>query len=508
MKTVIFSGSFWPKQMSALGLLILSCLLMLGCQDVPVEPDLTGALQGQVFDNDRQPIEGVSVSTTPASSATITDASGQFFIERLAVGEYVLNLYKSGYKGRAVNVAVRADEQQVIQVVMEEKDEEDEDLNLVMPYAPQPTDGASGVAVQFDLAWGADTLNAEGTTYNLIIYQGSQEEVYDQRLGLTDTTYSFDGFAGQQYFWQVTTIRGDHERQGPLWHFSTVSNTNARFVFTRKTNKGNELFAGDPNSLATIQLTNSGLGVHWPRINPKNDLVAFSALEDGRWQLFLTDLSGATPKKLTTLPMGSYHNFGGGFCWSADGKYLLYPVYDKLYRIDYNGSGLTQLATAPADRHFAEVEWAPNSSKLVCRVVGNAIGDDELYLMNTNGSGQELLIGDATGTLGSPTFSVDSKKVWYTRDKSGHDAADGRQLDASIFSIDLSSKQITALETEKPSGFNDHHPRLSPSGANIIFQSGPNNFGAATQIYIAGEKSEDTDNRTLLFADAAMPDWR
>ncbi|GJM60106.1 carboxypeptidase-like regulatory domain-containing protein [Persicobacter diffluens] len=491
--------------------LILFFLFVLNaCRDEPVSPDLFGDLEGVVLDEEMNPIAGVSVSTTPASSATITDDLGMFRISSIAVGEYVVSFSKSDLKGRAVNVAIRSEELQSIQVIMEEKSEEEEDDSaLVFPHSPSPEDGAQGLESTVQLAWAADSLNAEGITYNLVVYQGSQDQIFDQRLGLTDTTYTLNAFQGQNYFWQITTVKGGLEKAGPIWSFSTASSTNNRLVFSKMTNAGLQLFSGNVASQAEVQLTRFASGVYWPRINPLNDLVAFASLEEGRWQLYLTDLDGSTPKKLTTLPMDNYHSYGGGFCWSADGKYLIYPHYDKLFRIDYNGTGLTEFATAPADRHFAEVEWAPDNSKIVTRVIGSSVTEDDIYLMDTDGGNMVLLVGNQSGAMRAPSFSIDSRYVYYTVDKSGSTSVDGRQFDAAIFSIHLTSMEVQDLSLGKPSGTNDFFPRVSPDGSSLIFQNGSNQIGAVSNVMVGSNLSDsELGQRIVVFEGACYPDWK
>ena len=102
--------------------------------------------------------------------------------------------------------------------------------------------------------------------------------------------------------------------------------------------------------------------------------------------------------------------------------------------------------------------------------------DSELYPYNVDGTNPVLLAGNLPGRVDSPSFSVDGRTVLCSRDVAGFNDANGRQLDAHIFTqrIDGSSTvDITGGGAGPPSskrtGTNDILPRYSPDGFRVIF---------------------------------------
>ncbi len=208
--------------------------------------------------------------------------------------------------------------------------------------------------------------------------------------------------------------------------------------------------------------------------------------------------------QVTQVPIAGNHNSGIGFSWSPDGSSLLYSHYDKLYKIGSDGSNLTQIATAPATRHFRETNWSATGDKIVVLTIGNSFYNSEIYTMNSDGSEMAMIVDNKPGAMTSPSFSLDGKFVMYTQDASGYQDATSRQLDARIYLYDLDSLNSTDLSTHKPNGTNDLNPQFSSDGSKIIFENVNNNSGSSSiwTMDING------DNRTKIVATGKMPDWK
>ncbi|MCK4993348.1 MAG: PD40 domain-containing protein [Bacteroidales bacterium] len=142
---------------------------------------------------------------------------------------------------------------------------------------------------------------------------------------------------------------------------------------------------------------------------------------------------------------------------------------------------------------------------IVAQTVGVNANDNEIYLMNADGTNPIVLVSNLEGIIEAPSFSIDSKKLIFTRDVSGYSSGTSRQLDAHIFIIDIASRIITDISGGKPDGTNDTNPRFSPNGADIIFESASNQAGAEKSIWVMDIEG---DERKLLFSKAEMPDWR
>lgn len=190
--------------------------------------------------------------------------------------------------------------------------------------------------------------------------------------------------------------------------------------------------------------------------------------------------------------------------WSPSGDRIIYGNYDRLYFIQYDGTLEGVITTAPANRHFRDLDYSPDGNRIVALTVGVNPDDSEIYLMNSNGTNPVVLINNVSGILEAPSFSIDGTQVVYTRDM-GVPSGTSRQLDARIFIVDIASGISTNVSQNKPSGTNDTNPRFSPNGAFIIFESASNKVGAEKSIWVMDANGE---HRKLLFSNAEMPEWR
>ena len=94
----------------------------------------------------------------------------------------------------------------------------------------------------------------------------------------------------------------------------------------------------------------------------------------------------------------------------------------------------------------------------------------------------------------------------YSRDITGFESFDYRQLDSRIFQYDFTTDTATEVNVQKPAGFNDFEVRYAPNEAELLFVSTSNDGISARNIfkYAIGI----TGSRVQLFDHAIMPDWK
>lgn len=253
-------------------------------------------------------------------------------------------------------------------------------------------------------------------------------------------------------------------------------------------------------------MTNETILNRFPRANPVTDEVIYSATYNSQNYIFLTYGEDQVTKRISPLPVDGNHHSGAGFCWSPTGDQVLFCHYDKLYRINKDGSGLFSVSTAPAGRNYVFVDWTQHSNKIVVQTRGVNIYDSEVYLMNHDGSDQTLIVDNADGRTEWPSFSIDGKHVVYTHDNANVDDPYGRMFDSRIFTYNISSGEVHDLSGgNKVNGTNDLQPIYSPDGSQMIFVNTSNTGTGQKDIYVM---DVDGSNRELYFENAEMPEWR
>ena len=482
-------------------------IIICGCEE-NLSPEKVGNISGIVRDaEDNSPIAGVSITTTPGTNALITDNSGSYLISDVLEGDYIVKAAKLDYQNASVSVAVKDGETTTADITMKP-----EDIEAGQAVNPNPPSGATDQPTEVTLSW-SSPVSVGSITYDVYFGDGQSPvdvvsvDQEDTSFVVSDLTYN------TTYHWQIIVRKGEAETYGPVWNFSTEPIPNNRIVFTSNREGDFEVYSCSTDSadLQLVRLTDEPSRDWWPRYNPNREKIAFSSDRSVEPHIYLMDKDGTDVKKITTVPITGYNNYGIGFCWAWTGYQLFYSHNDKLYRIDDDGSHLTQIAVAPDGLHFREVDCSPLGDKLVVLGIGNMMYDTVIYLMNTNGSDARLFVDHGAGTLGHPSFSPDGSKIVYSWDVSGHQVQSGRQFDARIFVINIDGTGNTDISRPsgtgggKPNGTNDLNPVWSPDGASIIFTNSPNDDSAPPEIWIM---DIDGGSRRKLLTDGTMPDWR
>lgn len=497
-------------------LVILFAHSLVACEDTTVEPAQNGIVEGIVLDGTtNQPVANAAITTNPASSSYTTDAQGRFSIPGLSIGKYALSIRKTDYKQETVNVQVNLSTTTEVKVILERASGSNRRPNL--PNTATPTDRATNQPTSLTLRWRVTDPDGKSDTLrnDVILYESGSTDRRQLLSNSRDTSVAVTNLKyNTTYFWQVTVRdKAGEVVRGDVWTFQTRPQPDTRFLFAREENGNTDIYSADETGANLLRLTSSPFIETAPQLSPNRDRVAYTSNATGQFQLYTMNRDGSDARQVTLLPVDGYFNQGIGYRWSPDGAQLIYSSYNKLYRINRDGTGLTLLATAPADRHFRECDWTAQGNRILVQTVGISVYDAEIYLMNADGSNRTQLIGNLPGRLDSPSFSVDGRRVLYTRDVDGFDDATGRQLNAHVFTqnvdgtgtLDVSAGPGGTTGAGKPTGFNDVVPRYAPDGSKIIFVQVNNVNRSTPDVYTM---DLDGRNRTRLFQNATLPDWK
>lgn len=485
------------------GIALSMTLFFFGCQENTIDPIFFGTLKGTVtFASDSLAAEGVEISTSPATSVVFTDSIGNYLFTEIPTGNYSIIAKLEGFKSGAKNISINKGA--VTQADLE--------LQRELPAPPIPTlhfpkNGEDSVQRNIKLIWSVENKLKDELTYSIVLHEANQEipllTIQDQE----DTTLVVNNLKYSTiYYWQVKVKNADGAvTNGELWNFKTLPFPDNRFIFASAREGNFEIYSSDETGDTEARLTFASNAQVFPQYSDDRNLVAFTSFTGLEFQLFTMNKNGDNVQQVSTLSVAGYHNPGKGFCWSPDNGKIMYSHYDQLYTIDRNGTNLTLIATAPAGRHFRTCDWTEINNRVVVETVGALPYDTEIRLVNLATAQDSTIISNLPGTVQSPTFSIDGTKVLYTHDVSGFENSSGRQLDSHIFLYDLVTGSSTDLSGDKPAGTNDLNPRFSPTGAEIIFENVANDNSGVITIW---KMSASGDDRTLLFTNASMPDWK
>lgn len=486
---------------------VLFLLFLISCSEEKIGGSEYGTVTGKVVNADTfEPIANAKILSSPTTSTVFTDAEGKFTILNVKVGEYSFQAQKDAFVAKFESVSVTA--KNTSEVVFELKKATANNKPPTIPVLVSPVDNSTGHLISLDLTWTATDPDTDDVlTYTVTLRNSSNSEIKtyeaikDKKITLTNLLY------GVKYYWQVTVNDGVNTSVlSAVSSFSTVAFPTTRYLFVKTINSNNVIFTADDTG-KQYQLTSSDKNYWRPRRNNQSKKIAFIGTTNSQNDIYTMNLDGSEVKKITgSVPIAGFNSDYIGFSWNASGNELIYPNFDKLYRINSDGSGLKKIFQTPNGKFISECDWSADGSKIALKVNDANGYKAEIYVINMSGVVVANVISGELGAIGGLNFSISGQKLVYTRDISGFENSNYRQLDSRIFEYNFSNSTATQIVTEKVSGTNDIDVRYSPNEAEIIFANSSND--GISEKNIMKTRIGQTNSRAILFTGVSMPDWK
>ncbi len=483
------------------------------CSEDTINENGIGKITGTVVKkSENTPLTNTKISTVPATNTVFTDQYGKFIIEDVPTGQYSVQAEIEGYLTafEAANVQDAAS----VNVVFELEIETAGNKPPNQPILLSPSDNQQDVPLNVELIWTASDPDNDALSFNLEV-RNSTNEVVLSFSQLQDTTQLLENLVlGETYFWQVTA---DDDINQPvpsvLSSFSTITESSNRFYYTKFENGNNVIYSGGDQGAAgevnfnEFRLTDPNKNSFRPRKNTTANKIAFLRTVGSETHIFTMNPDGSEVTQVTaSVPVVGFNFNEVDFTWHQNGQRLYYPNLNKLYSINQFGNGLDLVYEAPQDTFITEVAVNEANNTILLKT-NNADGyNARIFAIGLNGIEQFVVIENQPGALGGIDFSIDGSKVLYTRDVSGFENQNYRQLDSRIFEYDVNSGVTTEILTGKPTGTNDLDCKYAPNNGAVVFMNTSNDGVSQKNIYKV--LLDDTGQRIELFTDAYMPDWK
>lgn len=487
---------------------LFCCTAMMACSEDVVDKIELGTISGTVIKHGtNKPLQNVKISTAPTSQTIFSAEDGSFLLTELPTGDYAVKAEAEGYimEIQAANIIAS---KQSVKIVFEMK--EDKSINNPPSAAKliAPIDNAIDQAHSVTLSWnGIDQDTSDILTYTLLI-RNSENNTQIEIKDIKETSYTLENLTFKtDYFWQVVTNDGVNKDVFSETHkFTTAAHPKNRFHYVRKDGHNLRVLSSDQEGNA-IYLTEASTNSFRPRKNNAANRIAFLRNINGTTHIFTSKSNGTAAVQITTIPVAGFDVTNINFSWSANGKELIYPNFDKLYRINKDGSGTELIYQTPDGSFISECIWSNDGSKIALKTNDINGYKVKIYLYDIKNKTSKTILENVKGAAGGLDLSVDGSKLIYTHDVSGYQEANYRQLNTHIFIHDLKTNTTSDLSslTLLKSGYIDTNPRFSPNEGQIIFTQRSNDGISQNDIYTIDMNEEKS--RNLLFSDADMPDW-
>jgi len=483
-------------------------VMLFSCSEEKITGEEFGIVEGKVVSAVTfLPLANAKVFSNPNSSIVFTDEQGKFSIQGVKVGQYSFEAQKEGYITKFESATVNANS--VINLVFEVKLSTTNNKPPTSPVLVSPVDNAINQNLEINLSWTASDPEKDSLTYEITLRKdtSSDVKVYSNikkpKFTLKDLTYS------TKYYWQISVSDGVNPPVLSMVNsFTTTSFPNGRFLFVKKVADNNVIYSGNDTG-AQLQLTSSEVNSWRPRKNNQSKKIAFIRASGSQNHIYTMNPDGSAVFKVTnSIPIAGFNPEFINFSWNTSGSQIIYPYFDKLYRINSDGSGLTKIYQTADGKFISECDWSFDSTKIALKV-NNADGySAEIFVINASGVIVSQVISGLNGAIGGLNFSVTGQKIIFTRDISGFEDANYRQLDTRVFQYVFSTGLTTEIGIDKLTGTLDLDPRYSPNEAEIIIVN-TSNDGLSVKNIVRFTPSINNlgASRIVLFSNAYMPDW-
>lgn len=189
-----------------------------------------------------------------------------------------------------------------------------------------------------------------------------------------------------------------------------------------------DIYSINPDGSGKIDLT-EGLTTtdERPAASADGQHVVFQSFRDEGWNIIAMNSDGSSPVNLTKTEQPVV-NFEPG--WSPDGAKVTFmrqnltPGEQDIWVMNANGTGQVNLTQSPLASETAP-EFSPDGSKIVYMRAGEG-DNNNVWVMNANGTNPTQLTFTVSGSQKSVgTWSPDGSRIAFTQDSSSSPTTNG-----------------------------------------------------------------------------------
>lgn len=502
-------------------LLLVIVFGVTNCSEQRIDGVRTGTVNGIVVENGTNtPIANVKITTNPSSTTVFTNEQGRFSLKEILVNKYTVQAELTGYNEEFE--AVTLTEGSVVDVAFELSDKKSLNDPPSAPKLAFPADKAKNISTnEIVFTWEAKDPNPKDIlTYTFEIRNGKTNEVqFFEKL--KDTFYVLkDLKLASTYFWEIKASDDINEPvSSSISEFTTVEYPNNPIVFVKKEGENTVLYSGkkavnqnedEPQvDVDLLKLTASNANSFKPKGNKIAKKVAYLRSVGGDTHIFTIDTNGTNEKQITSsVPVNGFRLGEVNFCWAGKGKYLYYPSFSKLYRVDPDGGGTQKIYETSDGSFISEVAVSDFNSDLVVLKTNDFKGYNVriVTVSLSTGTEQNVIVEGVSGAFGGVGITANGDKVIYTRDLSGSENDDYRLFESRIFIHTIATNIAVQVNTSTSSGYNILDVSYTPSEGAVVYTKVLNYFGAIPEVaYLP--LTDDNEDEIKLFTSASMPNW-
>ena len=199
---------------------------------------------------------------------------------------------------------------------------------------------------------------------------------------------------------------------------------------------------------------------------PKKQQIAFYSNRDGNFEIYVMDVDGNNPRRLTINPA-----IDAGPSWGPRGKKIAFHSnrggnYD-IFVMDANGNNQINLTNSP-DAHDREPDWSPDGDSIAYQ--SKDTGHYDILIVSANGKDNRNLTNKPDSRDQYPAWSPDGASIAFTSNRGRNDDIFVMQASGNR-PRNLTEKDIDGPEGLRLANARDSLPSWTANGKKIVYSS-------------------------------------
>jgi TolB protein len=322
--------------------------------------------------------------------------------------------------------------------------------DLAKGTASSPGSGSGAAGVNYELY---KTLGAQLAVELVPTAAGVTARLHDLALGKlrSQKSVGLPSPTGSDFRMEIHRLSDELAR----WASGTAGAAATRLLFVA----GGRVYRVDSDGHDLTPLTPGGQTALSPVWSPDGQRLAFTQLGEGRGGIVVQTLGGGS----SFVVPGSQTGLNITPAFSPDGRTLAFAHSDErgtdIYTANVIERCCAQRLTVGRFADNLSPTFSPDGRRIA--FISTRAGPPQLYVMEANGTDQELLAPfdyGATGSTNAPDWSPDGASVVFHREVS---------YSPQIFLVDVVNRRVRQLTS---SGRNED-PAWAPDGRHVAFIS-------------------------------------
>lgn len=262
---------------------------------------------------------------------------------------------------------------------------------------------------------------------------------------------------------------------------------NGTLAFTSARDGNMEIYIMDVAGGDPLRLTNNLAEDYWATWSPDGEQIAFASNREGDFEIYVMDTDGTNLLRLTEAAGNDLEP-----AWSPDGTQIALMVHQNgksdIYSIKPDGSERRKLTDNTGNNYLPK--WSPDGSQIV--FVSERDGNPEIYTMNADGQNQTRLT-DNPAEDSYPSWSYQGNQITFYSERSGH---------KKLYAINVDSSNLHPITQDNASVWVSD---WSPDGSQIAFTS---DRDGNREIYLMDVETGSLQRLTNNTVLDGIPAWR